>query len=292
MTASGGPLGFVASVFRKADRDQIFFMASAISFAILVAVLPLLLLLAGVGGLVLARISPDPTNELIDLVVRWMPQIGGEGNVRAILRDTIAPILDDRTGLTVVGALLLMWFSSRLVGTVRTVLLRVFEVEDGPGIVRGKLHDIQVIVVGGALLIANLGITVTALAVQDAGIGVAGLEGDAALWIEGGTAQLLAFLSIWLLLLGLYRYLPGGAVEWRTALVAATFTAVAHEVLKSGFGWYVASIADYRTAYGNLISLAVLFFWIHYTSISFILGGEVAWIWERRRVARDAGGAA
>jgi membrane protein len=267
-------------------------MASAISFAILIAVLPLLLLLAGVGGLVLTSVSADPTAALIDLVVRWMPRIGGEGSVRAILRDTIAPILADRTGLTVVGALLLLWFSSRLVGTVRAVLLTVFEVEDGPGIVRGKLHDLQVIAVGGILLLANLGITAGALAVRDAGIGAAGLGADATLWIEGWSAQLLAFLSVWLLLLGLYRYLPGGAVQWRTALVAATFTAVAHEVLKGGFGWYVASIADYRTAYGNLISIAVLFFWVHYTSISFILGGEVAWVWHgRRQGSLDAEGA-
>jgi len=169
------------------------------------------------------------------------------------------------------------------------VMLRVFEIEKGRGIVHGKLYDLQVIVIGGTLLLANLGITATALAVRDAGIGAVGLEGEAVLWVQTGVAQALAFASIWLLLLGLYRYLPDEAVQWRTAAVAATFTAIAHELLKGGFGWYVSSVADYRTPYGNLISLAVLFFWIHYTSISFILGGEVAWTWTERRRQRRAG---
>ena len=279
----------MSEVVRKADRDQIFFMAGAISFAVLVAMVPLLLLLAGVGGLVASAYFPgDPATALVDQVVQWVPALGGDLSLRQFLRETITPVLEDRAGLTLVGGLLLLWLSSRLISTIRMVMLRVFEIEKGKGIVHGTLYDLQVIVIGGALLLANLGITAVALAVRDAGIGAVGLEGDAVLWVQTGVAQALAFVSIWLLLLGLYRYLPDEAVEWRTAMVAATFTAVAHELLKGGFGWYVSSVADYRTPYGNLISLAVLFFWIHYTSISLILGGEVAWTWTERRRQRAA----
>jgi membrane protein len=38
----------------------------------------------------------------------------------------------------------------------------------------------------------------------------------------------------------IYRYLPARRVPWRIALVAATFTAVVFELLKSLFAWYVA----------------------------------------------------
>jgi membrane protein len=274
----------VAAVIRKADRDQIFFMAGAVSFAVLVAVIPLLLLLAGVGGLVASAYFPgDPTTALVDQIVQWVPALGGDVRLRQFLRDAITPILEDRAGLTVVGGLLLLWLSSRLISTMRMTMLKVFEIEQGLGIVHGKLYDLWVIVVGGLLLIVNLGTTAGALAVRDLGIGAAGLDGPTGAWIEAGVAQTLAFATIWLLLCGLYRYLPDEAISWKTAMVAATFTALAHELLKGGFGWYVASVADYRTPYGNLVSLAVLFFWIHYTSISFILGGEVAWTWTERR---------
>ncbi|MDT8369259.1 MAG: YihY/virulence factor BrkB family protein [Longimicrobiales bacterium] len=279
-----GALDFARAVLEKAERDQIFFMANSISFAVLVAVLPLLLLLAGVGGIVAASyLRPDPTTALIEQIIAWVPTLGGDVNLRAILRESIAPILDDRAGLTLLGGALLIWFSSRLAGTVRTVLVQVFEIEDCHGIVRGKVWDVQVIAIGVVLLLGNIGITAGVFAVRDLGIGAAGLGGDAEIWIASGVARIVTFLSIWVLLTAIYRYLAGVRVEWRIAIVAATLTAVLHEILKSGFGWYVSSVADFRTPYGNLISLAVLFFWIHYTSISFILGGEVAWTWVQRR---------
>ena len=68
--------------------------------------------------------------------------------------------------------------------------------------------------------------------------------------------------------------------------MAATYTALLHELLKAGFGWYVTEVANYRTTYGNLITLAVLFFWIYYEAIGFILGGEVAQVWTMRRARR------
>ena len=45
-------------------------------------------------------------------------------------------------------------------------------------------------------------------------------------------------------------------------------------------------MADYGSTYGNLIAIAVLFFWIYYGSIVFILGGEVAQVWTMRRALR------
>ena len=37
---------------------------------------------------------------------------------------------------------------------------------------------------------------------------------------------------------------------------------------------------------GNLVTLAVLFFWIYYEALGFILGGEVAQVWTMRRARR------
>jgi len=209
--------------------------------------------------------------------------VGGDVDLQQNLRAQIDSILQDRTGFTLLGGGLLVWFSTRLVGTLRTVLARVFNVSEMRGLVRGKVYDVQVVVVGGLLFMLNLGITAGLIAVRDFGIQRSGLE-DAVVggWLRTGVAQGLAFITIWLLFLGLYRYLPARPIAWRVARIAATFTAVLHEFLKVGFGWYVTESANYQTTYGNLLSLAVLFFWIHYMAIGFILGGEVAQVWELR----------
>jgi YihY family inner membrane protein len=59
-------------------------------------------------------------------------------------------------------------------------------------------------------------------------------------------------------------------------LIAATFTGVLFEATKYVFSWYLTSVADFRSTYGSMTALAILFFWTYWGSVVFILGGEVA----------------
>lgn len=280
-------LDFGRQLIAKAEEDNIFFMAGAIAFNLIVAFVPLLLFAVGVSAMVLSARFGDPTSTLLDLVQELLPAIQGDIDLVATVRDQIAGLLDQRRGFTLVGALLLVWFSTRLVGTLRTALGEIFDVADDRGIVRGKIFDVQMVLAGSVLLLVNLGVTALLEAAQSFGVEALGIEGGTLGMLQTVTAQGLAFLSIWVLFVAIYRYLPARRLPWRTALIAATFTAVLHEALKEGFGWYVTSLANYRTTYGNLITLAVLFFWIYYEAIGFILGGEVAQVWTMQRARRE-----
>ncbi|MBT8337506.1 MAG: YihY/virulence factor BrkB family protein [Gemmatimonadetes bacterium] len=277
---------FARRVLQKADEDLIFFMAGAISFNLLVAFVPLLLFAVGASGMVLSAQGIDPTVWVIELLQRTLPATEGDLDLVRTVQDQVGGLLDQRRGFTVVGAALLVWFSTRLVGTLRTALREIFDMPLGRSIVYGKLFDIQVVLIGGVLLLLNVGITAGVRAAEAYGVAALQLEGPAITTLEQLLAQGLAFASIWVLFLGIYRYLPVRPIPWKTALVAATFTAVLHELLKAGFGWYVTEVANYRTTYGNLLTLAVLFFWIYYEAIGFILGGEVAQVWTMRRARR------
>jgi hypothetical protein len=48
------------------------------------------------------------------------------------------------------GAVVLAWISTRLVGTLRVVLRRLFDLEEDRGIVRGKLFDFKVVLLGAS----------------------------------------------------------------------------------------------------------------------------------------------
>ncbi len=274
---------FARRVVQKADEDLIFFMAGAISFNMLVAFVPLLLLAVGVTGMVVSARVVDPALMVVDFLQRSLPATQGDVDLARAVQEQVTTLLDQRRGFTLLGAGLLVWFSTRLVGTLRTALREIFDMPLGRSLWRGKLFDVQVVLVGGVLLVVNVGVTAALQAAESYGVELLGLEGPALGTFESLVAQGLAFGSIWVLFLGIYRYLPVRPIPWATAVVAATFTAVLHEVLKAGFGWYVTSVANYRTTYGNLLTLAVLFFWIYYEAIGFILGGEVAQVWTMRR---------
>lgn len=271
-----GPGVRARQLWAKVMEDDVFFMASAVAFSIIVAALPLLLLAVGITGYVLSAQVADPVEGTVSAIVGLFPQGAGDGNVAGIVRGIVEGVVDQRSGFTLLGALLFVWLATRLVGTLRVVLRQVFRVEKDRGVVHGKLFDILVVVVGALLITLNLGVTVAFGAALRRGGEALGMDGGALGFMDAAAGHLLALASIWALFLVVYRYLPAQRIPWRIAMVGATFAALAHEALKLGFSWYATSVADYTSAWGNLSTVGVLFFWIYYEAVVFILGGEVA----------------
>jgi len=277
---------FLFRVGSKADEDNIFFMAGAITFNLLVALIPLTLLFIGISGFVLASRFPDPASFLIPFLLGNLPTVGGEIDLVSRVEGVIESLLADRASFSLVGFLVFVWISTRLVGTLRTVLREIFDFPHGRGIIRGKLFDALMVVVGGLLFVLNIGITVAVETVEEFGISMTGLEGPGLTLFRQTLAQFLAFGFIWVLFLLIYRYFPPRRIPWRTALSAATFTGILFEGTKYLFSWYVTNAANFSTVYGGLTGAAILFFWIYYGSIVFILGGEVAQVYTMSRTRR------
>jgi membrane protein len=277
---------FLVRVVAKADEDRIFLLAGAITFNVLIAFIPLLLLAAGIAGFILSARVGDPAGLIVNLIVDAVPAVGGEIDLVVGVRRTVERLLEGRTGFSLVGAVIFVWLSTRLMGTLRAVLGDVFDVAIDRGIVEGKLVDALMVVVAGLLVTVNLGVTILLEAVRAYGVDLLGVQGWAAGASRAVLGQLLALGSVWMLFLLLYRWVPARRIPWRTVLVAATFTALMFEGMKLAFSWYVTSVADYGSTYGNLATVAILFVWIHYGSIVFILGGEVAQVYTMRRVWR------
>ncbi len=280
---------FLKEFGEKVGQSDLFFMAGAITFNVLVAVVPLFLLIVGVGGIILQARVGDPAEVILSLLLSYLPVIEGDIGLRETVRGLIEGVLRDSAGFGLVGGFFFLWISTRLSGTIRVVLREVFELDSDRGVVVGKLFDAVIVVIGGALVLVNLGVTVVVRAVRDLGLEILGLEG----WEEAVThslvAQGLALTSSWVLFFLVYRYLPAKRTDLRTSVVAATVTALSFEVMKSAFAWYATEVADYSTAYGNLTTFAILFFWIYYGSLVFILGGLAAHVYSERRRRRMGG---
>jgi len=278
--------GFLFRVVSKALEDNIFFMAGAITFNLLVALVPLVLLFLGISGFVLTSRFPDPGSVLIPFLLGNLPETVGELDLIARVEGIIDALLADSRGFSLVGTLIFLWISTRLVGTLRTVLREIFDFPSGRGIIEGKIFDGIMVVVGGLLFILNLGITVALHGVEQYGAALLGLQGEGPNLLRQFSARGLAFGSIYVLFILIYRYFPPRRVPWRTALTAATVTSVFYELSKAVFSWYVTNVASFASVYGGLASVAVLFFWIYYGAIVFILGGEVAQVYTMSRVRR------
>jgi len=277
---------FVRRLWSKVQEDDVFVMASAVAFNILIASIPLALLGIGLTGYVLSSRVDDPVQAIVSLLVGNLPLATGGLDPSGVVRGIVSGLVARRSGFTVLGAFFFAWLGTRLVGTLRAVLREIFDIAQARGIIRGKIFDIQVVGVGVVLLTLNLGVTITFEAAVRYGGAVFGLGGTAVGTADFLLSTVIAFASIWMLFFVVYRYLPARRIPWRAALVAATFTSTLHEVLKQGFTWYATGVADYSSTWGNLATVAILFFWIYYESLVFILGGEIAQVYTMRKAVR------
>ncbi len=273
---------FVRRVWNKADQDQIFFMASAIAFNVLVAIVPLALAALGIAGLIFNNIYiGDPSYQLQLAIISALPPVSDE------FVDTIGKLLTDiinnSKSFTILGLLLFVWFSTRLIGTLQTALREVFDLQQERTIILGKLFDIKMVIVAGTLLSLNVGVTVLITFLTRRGQALFDVQ-IIGFW-DSMIANFAAFLSIWTMFLLIYRYLPARRIQWRTAIISTTFASIMFEVMKRLFSLY-ASRPGYGALYSSLSVAAILVIWVYYTAIAFILGGEVGQVWTLRRIRR------
>ncbi|HIB08443.1 MAG TPA: YihY/virulence factor BrkB family protein, partial [Gemmatimonadetes bacterium] len=250
-------LGFSRQFREKFIEDDVFFMAGAIAFNVLVSLVPLIVLVIGLSGYILSARFGDPTDAVLSLIAQILPQTGTI-DFTEVLRITVSELVEQRTGFTLFGVLWFVWLSTRLVATLRVALRKIFGIRQYRRALWGKLIDVQAVIVGIFLLALNLSVTIVFEAV---GVGILGLEGQSLSLAQRIFGHSLALASLWALFLGAYRYLPARRVSWRTACIAATFSALLHEAMKWAFSWYATDFAHYGSMLGNLATGTVLFFW-------------------------------
>lgn len=278
---------FIRRVYLKADQDQIFFMAGAIAFNVLVAIVPLALAVVGIAGFFLqarADLTGDPADPLVNYLLGVLPPVSAE--FAAGMRDLLNSFIAQATGLFTIGTLIFAWLATRLIGTLRTALREIFDIQQDRGIILGKLFDLQMVFVAGALLAINIATTVLIELLAAYGLGFLRVgEGQAAA-AHSLLLAVVSLLSIWFMFVLIYRYLPARRIQWRTALISATFTAFLFEVMKQAFAWYFRTYATYASTYGALASIAIVVIYVYWTAVAFILGGEVGQVAALQRIRR------
>lgn len=274
---------FAGRVWQKAGSDDIFFLAGGIAFNFLLAAVPFLLLLIAIFGYFLQANWADP----VEAAGRYIDSLFPSPQLRQDARELVGQVIVQRTRFGILGVLLLVWVSTRVIGSLRSALRAVFDVQENRGIVAGKIFDAKMVVIAGTLFLANTAITIALEAVQNYGVELLGLSSRGEVQVfRQFIAQMLAYAFIMLMFILIYRYLPARRIPWRIAIVASIFTGVAFELLKAVFAWYVANVANYSSPYGAFEAIVLLIFWIYYSATVFVLGGEVGQVYELHRIRR------
>lgn len=266
------------NLWHKAARDQIFFLSSGITFNVLVTIVPLLLLTISVLG-ALVESSTSAREQILHFIQRVMPLASAQGE------DLLFGLVEDKGLFGVIGSIGLIWAATRLFGSLRTVLEVIFEIppEDRLGIVEGKIHDIQMVVVVGTFFVLTISLTTTFRWVQNYGIGFLGLDAYNVSFFTTLASTLIAFALTYVMFYFVYRYVPDRWIPRTDAAIAALFSSVLFELAKQLFVAYLSEFGRFLELYGSFTNLVAISFWVYYSSIVFMLGGELARIAQAHR---------
>ena len=268
--------GILSRTLEAAVEDNIPFLASALSFDLLLTVLPFfILVLAVIGYLVQHQLAVQQI-DVHELIQQFLPGPDvGQGAFQQ-LEGWLGGIVRERGKLTLFGVPVFLWFSTRLFGGLRVALNEVFDTDEFRPLPVAKLMDLGMVLITGGLLVVN------------AYLLALGARPDAT-WLHRFLLQVGAVISSTVLFLVIYKVVPSRRIDWRTALVAAVFCAVAIEVAKRLFTLYLTRVVtpDRLVSDANVVGFILFLLWIYYSAYVFLLGGEIAETYDLIRMRRE-----
>ena len=287
----------------QADRHNLPFLASALTFDALLAAIPFLLLVL-IALTHVAQLSPrSTTQDLQQLFQRLVPASAGEGDGPfAAVEKFLLGLTRARATISLYAIPLFVWFATRLFASVRTSLILVYDVPRRAtgqhiviGYLAGKLRDAMMVVLAVALVIAN--------AVVGGGIKFVGARGRdliAAIPALGFFVSGLGYVVTQVVAFGfsvcvfyvVYRHASPRRLPRRAALAGSLFTALLFEAAKRAFAWYLHNLAVVNrfSADANIGAVILFVIWLYYTALVFLIGAVVAETWDLWFRQRGLGG--
>lgn len=277
----------VRRVFKQSAEDNVPFLAGGLAFNVLLALVPFVLLLVAGLSFMLGNQPAEAANSVVGLVRRLLPS--GSQAADDLLRSVIVDILETRGSVTLYSAIGFAWFSTRLFGSLRSVLVLIFDHSDR-GIVAGKLFDLLTTAVATIAVVMYVVFNAYLSLATTRGLELLkeiGLRESAMGGLTYFVGRLLGVVLVLALFAALYRGLPRRRPATSAAMIGGATAALLFELARHVFA-IVIRRADLGSLYtGSIAVIVAVVFWAYYASFLFLLGGEVTQAVALRAFERD-----
>ena len=243
-------------------------LSGSMAYYTFLSLLPLLM----IAGFAIGAVSngdPGLQAALVTAVERIFPGISGE--------DLLAQLIRARVAFGIVGLVTVSYAASGFVGALTASLNRMWDVPRGRNPVGQKALNILIVVVLGLVLLASVAVTVWAAYWSR------GALGDHARFVVHGVDVVASPLSLFFVLLVLYRMLPARSLSWRSQAPGAFFGAITIELLKQGFAFWADHSAGVAVLPRSLVSVVLLLVWLGFLGQAILYGAAMNVVADRRR---------
>jgi len=252
-------LRFAVYCGRRFMGDQCLRIATQLSYASLLAIVPILAICLGL-------LSAFPAFEhlrmdaQVFLFENLVPNAGVE------VSDQLAAFVSNASAMTGAGTAALLVTAGLLLSTINGAFNAIWRVtEPRPLMIRIMAYwmvlTIGPLFLGASLSLSSYGFTVAVLE-----------QGDRAI----GLTRLLPFLLMACGFTFLYTVVPARSVALRHAFTGAVVAAGLFEILKSGFAFYLKQFPSYEAIYGAMAAVPIFLVWMYLSWAVVLFGAEIA----------------
>jgi membrane protein len=179
-------------------------------------------------------------------------------------------------GLGVVGVLALVFTAISLLNTIEKTLNEIWQVTEKRKLWIKFTEFCTLIWLGPALIAVSILVREKLAHQMEAFfIGMPVLDFLFSAFTTVGR-YVLPFITVWLLLLALYKFLPHTRVKIGAACWGAFVGTVLVQLARPGFGFYVSQAMRYEKLYGSLAAFPVFLLWLWLLWMLVLFGAEVA----------------
>ena len=271
---------YLGGLYHRVDEHHVFLLSGGLAFSLFVSIVPLVLILFSVLG------SESLKPEINTFIDRMIPYESYAEFVKELVFSRVEAFSKYKNVAGIIGIFGLLFASSTLFSSMRTVLDKVYQVKEEHSILLGKLRDF-----GFILLVLIYFVTTTTLlsmwkAATEMAEKVEFLSGIGVDSLGGAAFGILSFIIVFMAFLIIYYVVPYRKPPKMAILVSAVSATILWVLAKQIFGFYIAHFVMLKRVYGTYAIMVVVAFWIYYTAIVFVIGAEIGQLFRERSQAK------
>jgi len=266
---AGGVLSILRRMVVNFSRVNGAEAAASIAYYALFSLFPLLLALASILG---GRLQDaEFFDQVLDFISTFIPV------ARGTLEEHLLRMLQANTTFGVIGLLTLFWSgSSAFFGLVRNIN-RAWARGRSIAYLRGRAMAFSLVIFLGVLLFASIALRTFMVVLEELEFSYNGFVLVDSSRIIQVINALTSFVTTFLILFGLYRFVPDTQVRGREALIAALAATAAWELAGAAFNGYLRSgLANLQFIYGSLATILVFMLWIYISAVVVLMGAHLS----------------
>jgi len=272
------PLSILRNAFTTFTEKQAAQASAGLAYYTLFSIFPLLLVFVAAGSYFL------DTHQVFNTVTEFVQQALPIS--RQVINENLEQILEERQTAGLISILTLLWSASGMFTSLAYNINLAWPHASRRNFLQNRLIGLWMIV--GLIGLIILSLVLSWITARLPFMDIASAS-PATLILLRLFSAFGSWLTIFLVFLTLYHWIPTIRVKWSATIWGALIASLAWKAAATGFNWYLdSSFGQYRLVYGSLGAIVAFLFLVYIISFITLFGAHLSAAiegWEKDKVS-------